>query len=306
MKKFAICLPTLNPGNNWEKFLDSFNCQIDRPYCVLIVDSSSADATVEKALDNGFLVEVIKRENFDHGGVRNRAIEALNEAEVIIFLTQDVLLADPQALGHLLDCFDDASVGLAYGRQLPHLGSGPIEAHARVFNYSKRSLKKSLDDTRNWGLKTAFSSNSFAAYRRTALEAVGGFPERCIVSEDTYVAAKMILAGWKIAYCAEAQVYHSHNYNFRQEFQRYFDIGVFHAREPWVRERFGGAEGEGLRFLKSEMKYLAAKAPWLIPSALIRTPIRYLGFRAGLAEKLLPVAVKRRLSMQKAFWGKEL
>ncbi|BCR05178.1 hypothetical protein DESUT3_22470 [Desulfuromonas versatilis] len=120
------------------------------------------------------------------------------------------------------------------------------------------------------------------------------------------MAAKMILAGWKIAYCAEAQVYHSHNYNFRQEFQRYFDIGVFHAREPWVRERFGGAEGEGLRFLKSEMKYLAAKAPWLIPSALIRTPIRYLGFRAGLAEKLLPVAVKRRLSMQKAFWGKEL
>jgi rhamnosyltransferase len=196
-------------------------------------------------------------------------------------------------------------VGAAFGRQLPRPEAGPIEAHARRFNYPPESRIKTADDIPRLGLKTAFISNSFAAYRRSALEAVGGFPSRCIVSEDTYVAARMLIAGWKIAYCAEAQVYHSHGYTYRQDFQRYFDIGVFHAREPWVRNSFGGAEGEGWRYLHSELSYLAGTRPWQIPSALVRTIIKYSGFRAGLFEKSFPLWLKRRMSMQKAFWDRE-
>lgn len=39
----------------------------------------------------------------------------------------------------------------------------------------------------------------------------------------------MVLAGWYNAYCAEAKVYHSHNYTILQEVRRYFDTGAFHA-----------------------------------------------------------------------------
>ena len=42
-------------------------------------------------------------------------------------------------------------------------------------------------------MKTAFNSNSFAAYRRKALKDVGGFPINTILSEDMYVTAKMLL-----------------------------------------------------------------------------------------------------------------
>lgn len=42
-----------------------------------------------------------------------------------------------------------------------------------------------------------------------------------------FMAARMIQAGYKIAYCAEASVRHSHNYTPKQEFQRYFDTGYF-------------------------------------------------------------------------------
>ena len=171
-----------------------------------------------------------------------------------------------------------------------------------MFNYPAESRIKTFADIPCLGIKSAFISNSFAAYRRSALEAVGGFPTNCIVSEDTFVAAKMILSGWQIVYCAEAQVYHSHNYNYYQEFQRYFDIGVFHAREPWVRKRLGGAEGEGRRFFFSEVKFLLRKAPYLVLSACLRSAIKYLGFRTGLLEKYLPFGLKRRLSMQKSFW----
>ncbi len=152
------------------------------------------------------------------------------------------------------------------------------------------------------GFKSIFISNSFAAYRREALMAVGGFPRNVIFGEDTVTAAKLLLSGWKIAYVAEAQVYHSHSYSWRQEFRRYFDIGVLHARESWLLEEFGGAGGEGGRFVRSELSYLWPKHWWLIPSALIRTALKLVGYRLGRIEKKLSVRWKRRLSMHRRFW----
>lgn len=74
-----------------------------------------------------------------------------------------------------------------------------------------------------------------------------------------YVAAKMLKCGWKVAYCANATVYHSHNYSLLDEFRRYFDIGVFNAREPWVLAEFGVAESEGVKFIRSEFLFLFRK-----------------------------------------------
>jgi len=44
------------------------------------------------------------------------------------------------------------------------------------------------------------------------LEEIGWFREKLIMGEDTFAGARMLLAGYKIAYVADAQVYHSHNY----------------------------------------------------------------------------------------------
>ena len=88
-----------------------------------------------------------------------------------------------------------------------------------------------------------------------------------------------------------------------QEFQRYFDIGVFHARESWLLESFGKPEGEGGRFVRSELRYLGRHAPWLIPSALLRTILKYSGYRLGRMEQRLPLWLKRRCSMHKGFWA---
>lgn len=52
-----------------------------------------------------------------------------------------------------------------------------------------------------------------------------------------FYAAKAILAGYQVAYAADAVVRHSHNYKPLEEFKRYFDIGVFHAQEKWIREK---------------------------------------------------------------------
>ena len=64
------------------------------------------------------------------------------------------------------------------------------------------------------------------------------------------------MGDYKIAYIADAMVKHSHNYSLIEEFKRYFDIGVFHADQQWIRNNFGGAGGEGKTFLISELLYL--------------------------------------------------
>lgn len=304
MRSVGLILPTLNAGPAFHRWIEAYSSQTVKPQYVLVIDSASEDETAALASQAGFMVHYIDRFAFDHGGTRQVGIELLSDADLLIFMTQDAVLAGPDALEHLIKVFQEPTVGLAYGRQLPHPDAGPIGAHARLFNYPEQSEVRSQQDIALRGFKAAFNSDSFACYRRTALEQVGGFPRNIIFGEDSYVAAKMLLSGWKVAYVAEAQVYHSHDYTLRQEFERYFDIGVFHARERWLLEAFGRAEGEGLKFLRSELVYLLQKAPQKIPSALLRTLLKYVAYRLGRLEAFLPNGLKQHLAMNKKYFRK--
>jgi rhamnosyltransferase len=224
-------------------------------------------------------------------------------AEILVYMTQDAVLAGPDALANLLAAFDDPQVAAACGRQLPRPGARAIEAHARSFNYPATSQIRSLESRGKLGLKAIFLSNSLAAYRRSALMRLGGFPKNVIFGEDTVIAARMLLAGYKVAYIAEACAYHSHPYTPMQEFKRYFDVGVLHTREHWLLEEFGHASGEGKRFVLSELRYLWQQNAWQIPSALTRTGFKLLGYRLGRLEARLTPGIKRRLSMHPGFWA---
>ncbi len=300
---FALCLPTYNAGEHWHDWLAALHRQTHLPACTLVIDSSSSDDTAKLARAAGFKVQAIRKQDFNHGGTRQYAVEQLADDDTLVFLTQDAILHTPDALATLVNAlYAQPDIGAVYGRQLPHHGAKPIEAHARLFNYPQHSALRSLADCTRFGIKTAFFSNSFAAYRRSALQAIGGFQRDLILGEDTVAASRMLLAGWRIAYCAEAQVRHSHHYGLRAEMARYFDIGVLHQREHWMLEHFGRAEGEGLRFIRSEWSYLARHAPWLIPEASLRTLLKYAGYRLGGMEQRLPLRWKRALSMQPGFW----
>jgi len=296
-----VIVPTLNAAVNWQEFSFAL-LQCTTSDKILLLDSSSADGTPDLALAAGFRVHTIPRAEFNHGGTRQLAAELLPDADILVFLTQDAVLAAPDALNELLASFADRSIAAAFGRQVPRPGATPIEKHARLFNYPGRSSIRTLKSREHLGFKSIFISNSFAAYRREALMAVDGFPHDVIFGEDTITAAKLLLAGWKIAYVAEAQVYHSHSYTWMQEFKRYFDIGVLHNREHWLLDEFGQASGDGKRFVLSELRYLWPKHILLIPSSLIRTALKLIGYRLGRMEGKLSLAWKRRLSMNRGFW----
>ena len=298
----GVIIPTLNAVADLPGLLPTLLSSVPAESVVLI-DSSSTDQTVKMAIGAGLRVRSIPRREFNHGATRQLGVDLLDDADILVFLTQDAILVDADALRKLLSAFDDPQVAAAYGRQLPRQGAGTIEAHARRFNYPSESAVRTFEDRERLGIKTIFISNSFAAYRRTALMEVGGFPSNVIFGEDTVTAGRLLLKGWKIAYVAEAEVRHSHTYTCLQEFRRYFDIGALHVRERWLRENFGQAGGEGRRFVISELKSLWHAAPWLIPSALIRTGLKLTGYRLGRIEHRLSPALKRKLSMHKEFWS---
>ena len=301
----SVIVPTLNAATDWPRFASALSRCVP-PGQVLIVDSESTDGTVELARASGFQVHSVPRAEFNHGGTRQEATQLSSDSEILVFMTQDAVLASPDSLTKLLAAFDNPRVVAAYGRQLPRPQAGAIEAHARSFNYPSTSDLRDLKSRDRLGFKAIFISNSFAAYRRAALMTVGGFPSDVIFGEDTITAARLLLANFEIAYVAEACVYHSHAYSCTQDFKRYFDIGVLHNRENWLLENFGKASGEGKRFVHSELSYLLKWDPKQIPSALVRTGLKLIGYRLGRMEALLTPSIKRQLSMHSRFWDEAI
>ncbi len=300
----GLIIPTLNAGEQFQELLAQISRQT-LPTKKLIVDSESTDRTVEVAKNFGFEVLTVSRAEFNHGATRQFAAEYLSKKfplDVVIFLTQDILFHDENSLALLVKIFSvSPKIGLAYGRQLPHENATNEAEILRAFNYPAGNQIRTFESRKIFGIKAAMASNSFAAYRVEILRKVGGFPS-VILCEDMYVAAKMLVAGFETAYVADAQVYHSHNYTAAQEFRRYFDIGTFHAREGWIREKFGSAEGAGKKFFVMKISVLWKKNPVECFSAIFRDAMKFFGYRLGRLEKFLPKIFCRAVSTDKNFW----
>ena len=308
MKKFdkgkvVVIIPIYKPDKKFLSLLDMLHKQKNVDFEVCIVDSlSDPDFYMEYLEKLSYRIVKTTSKDFNHGGTRQNAADQYKDYPFLVFMTQDAIPVDEYSIYNLLKVFENPDVGCAYGRQLPHKNATILAARARAFNYPAESKLKSMKNSSQLGIKTPFISNTFAAYRHEVLDQVGGFPTHVILSEDTYVAAKMVLSGWTNAYCADAQVYHSHNYTIAQEFKRYFDTGVFHSKESWIRQSFGQAEGEGIRFVIAELKYLLVHHPLTVPGTIVRDGCKFIGYRLGIHEKMIPLSVKRTLSMMRNYW----
>jgi rhamnosyltransferase len=298
----SIIIPTYNAQIYLPALLEKIKNQSIKEYELIIIDSSSKDRTVEIAKQYTDNVVVIPQNEFDHGGTRAKATQTAR-GEIVVFLTQDALPYDEYAIENIIKVFKDEKVGAAYGRQLSYEDTNLFGKHLREFNYGENSYIRDKSDISKYGLKTAFLSDSFAAYRKSALESIGSFKSDLILGEDTYAGAKMILSGYKLAYVADAKVYHSHSYTVLQEFRRYFDIGVFHKCENWILESFGKAEGEGMKYIKSELNYLFQNGAWyLLPEWFARNGMKYLGYKLGQKYKKIPMWMVKKLSMHHRWW----
>jgi rhamnosyltransferase len=297
----SVVIPTLNAGRQLRKLLMALQAQTI-PCEIIIIDSASSDDTRPIAEHFGVRIIGIRREEFEHGRSRTVAAE-MSKGDIVVYLTQDALPIDEHALERLIKPLADEKVGAAFGRQVPTAESTAFGAHLRLFNYPEQSAVRSLSDKHRYGVKTPFLSNSFAAYKKKTLTEIGGFQENLIMGEDICAGARLLLAGYKIAYVSDAVVLHSHNYTVFQEFRRYFDIGVFHRNERWILTQFGGAGGEGLRYIKSEIVYLMKRGKHgLLPEFLLRNGLKFTAYHLGGHYKKMPLRLIKRMSMHKDWW----
>lgn len=284
----------------------ALSAQSMQPDKYLIIDSESTDGSIKVFNDIFATIVTVSRGDFDHGQTRNIAFTY--SAEFYIFLTQDCIPKDCFAIERILGSLrDNEQCGMAYGRQVPSNSANSFARHARLFNYpaGNQVVTKSKHDIQRLGIKTAFCSNSFSAYRYSAMRQINFFPDNTLFAEDSIAAATLLSKGWSIAYVPYALTEHSHNYTYIQEFSRYFDVGAFHRLNPWFISLLGNAVGEGKRFVKSEYFFLKSEGVnFPLPRVIIRNGIRWLGYKFGQKYKLFPKRVLKFFSMNKSFWDR--
>ena len=313
----TIVIPTFHPGHDLTVLLHRLSCQTVLPSRILIVntcekpeDASQIRTLIEQATARPDWCQVpvnliqIPKEQFDHGGTRDMAAR-MTYTDWIVFMTMDALPAHHSMLAKLLQPFEDPKVACVYARQLPREDAGPVESYMRHFNYGDISRCKVLANKEELGIKTFFCSNVCAAYRSDVYLQLGGFEKRVIFNEDMIFAGKAIQAGYGVYYQAGARVVHSHNYSGKQQFRRYFDLGVSQEMHP---EIFGdlSSEGEGMRLVMNTAKWLTAHGLiHLVPGMIWQSGCKYLGYRAGQKWRKLPGWLIRKCTSNPGYWEQQ-
>ncbi len=301
----SILIPTRNGEQYLPELLRMLQAQVcEIPFDIHVIDSSSEDQTRKIVRNAGVHLQNIAADTFDHGGTRSMAARQV-EGDIVVFLTQDAIPADEYALARLVaPLLEDNTIAASYGRQLANRDANPFSEHLRLFNYPDKGNVRCWQDRHTHGFKTIFISNSFAAYRKQCLADVGFFPDKFLFGEDTYTVARLMERGYCVAYVADARVYHSHNYSMVEDFRRYFDIGVFHVRQPELLAKFGTPTGAGKRYVFSEISFLLQRRRYmLLPQSCLRNLLKFTAYALGKRYSFFPCFIVKSMSMHSRWWG---
>ena len=141
-------------------------------------------------------------------------------------------------------------------------------------------------------------------YDRQIYEKTGGFTRKAIFNEDMIYAAAALKSGFRVGYCSEAMVIHSHRMSALSQFHRNFDNGVSQSENPEV---FAGikSEGEGVKLVKGTAGYLLKCGKWyLIPGMCFASGMKYLGFKLGQNYRKLPVGMVKRFALNRSYFNR--
>jgi rhamnosyltransferase len=282
MAAISVIIPTLNARNYLPPLVDILSRQGMTDMEVVVVDSDSDDGTAGLARSLGCSVVPISRLDFDHGGARNLAV-AHAKGDILVFLTQDALPDSIDFVERLIRPLEDRSVAACYARQIAAPDATPTETFTRLHNYPPVSAVRHISGVSQRRFKDFFFSNAASAIRRDCYERVGRFPAPVPTNEDMLICAKLMDAGYWIAYVADARVMHSHNFSLSALFRRYFRMGRV-VREHQSTLRIERGSDEGLRFLSDEIVFLCRTArPHWVVRAVAEMSAKALGYYCGFS-----------------------
>lgn len=266
MKTIDIICPLYNAEEYIENLHKSFIMQkkvkINKIRYVL---TESKDNTEEYLKNHNIEYKKIKKSEFSHSLVREKeAMESVSD--VVAFVTQDVVIDDELWLYNLTKDIGKDNIVAAYSRQVTKYNN--IEKYTRESNYPAQSKVVSQDDISKLGLKTFFFSDASSAIDANIFKKLNGYDGKNLpISEDMYIAYKIINNGYKIKYCSESVVYHSHNFTLKEVYDRYKLTGKFFKENSYLDNYGTNKSGSGLA------KYILKRA---IKDKNIKVLLRFL------------------------------
>lgn len=297
-----IIIPIYRCGAGFRNILDRLLKQTVKPNHIFLLQTVERESELLKEFESSIIsVHPVMKKDFDHGATRHKGAE-MSEADFILFMTQDAVPKDSRLIESLLVPMEDQRVAISYGRQLAGEDADILEKMTRVYNYPGESCIKSMDDTERLGIKTYFCSDVCAMYRKSVYNKLGGFVRKTIFNEDMIMAAKVINAGYNVAYCASARVIHSHSYTCIQQFKRNFDLGVSQKQYHEVFESVS-SEKEGAGYAKKVVKALLRRGK--IREAfyfVMQCVFKLAGYRTGLNYNKLPKKIIFKCTQNKEYW----
>lgn len=176
----------------------------------MLVDSGSTDGTLEIAERYGCRILHITREEFSFGRSRNMGCEAAS-GDILVITSGHCVPASPHWLQKLCQPLLDGVAQYSYGRQL----GGPSSqfSECQVFNkYFPATSRIPQDGFYCNNANSALLKASWAKYR---------FDEELTGLEDMHLAQRLVRDGGRVAYVAEAPVYHHHSETWPQVCRRF-------------------------------------------------------------------------------------
>ena len=234
--KATIIIPTYNGEKYLDRLLNMvFKQELDHPFDVFVIDSTSSDRTVEIIQTHlkkhkNMTYEQIPTKEFGHGKTRNYAAQ-IAKGEFVVFLSQDAIPAKKSWLYEMLKPFElnDKIVGVV-GKQVPRAICVPLLKYEirTVFNNlgseagTALFYKDFFMDDPVYGDVVTFYSDVNSAARRDFL--VNEIPYRDIpYAEDQFFARDIIEAGYMKAYAPRGRVIHSNDIPLFEYRHRTFD-----------------------------------------------------------------------------------
>ncbi len=302
----SIVIPVRNGGAPMRRCLEAIRDQeIADDVEIVAVDSGSTDGTQDLVRAFGGRVHEIPGEQFNHGETRNLGAR-LAGGEIVVFTVDDALPVDARWLDRLTAPLrEENRLAGAYARQIAYETAPP---HQRLYiehRYGSEPRLQRASGPDDLTVGNVLFSNVSSAIRREVLEEFP-FASDIVIAEDLEWSARVLLAGYEIAYVPEAVVRHSHDYTLGDAFKRYFDQGAAAERSFMAGGRSSprSVRGEGVEFVKREFAWLWRNGErGAIPYTLAHEATRFAGFQLGVHHRHVPRWLRKRISRTAVYWS---
>lgn len=244
--------------------------------------TASTDNTENILKELNINYEKIQPTEFSHSLTREKAAKE-SSADIIVFITQDIIIKDKLWLYYLTKDIEEGVCDETYSRQIAK--DNGIEKYTREINYPEQSKIVTKNDVEKLGIKAFFSSDASSAIKREIFEKINYYDSKDLpTSEDMYITYKLIMNGYKVKYCADSVIYHSHDYGVKENYKKYYDIGKFFKQNSFLDEYNVNKAGGGMA--KYVLKRAMQDRNWKVLFNFIpNMASRFIGMKVGKNEK---------------------